>query len=264
MNPQQLSEYIDQIIQQFLMLDSKSNYRDPNLRQQAISIGDNQYFIDKMSQYALYQGKTFVLCNTHKVREDQPYYIVATVIENTKTFKPLYLCTQENSKKIINNQLEIIQENDLSEIENLINEINTTLLNQLTKQLENLGNKTKANIQKKLEENKLISEFLEKIINQENIIFKLIGIESINPLTGPSILQLIDQYLEQLKQQLQPHELLNIEAPRILIDLSPELLSIFENLSSTSQNHINQICHTYDDSYITYFHFLKKKIIHNN
>lgn len=256
MNSTELSNYISTSIQQFL----QSDYTKGSYRQIPIRVEDEQYFVRKISQYAIYNGEIYALCEAQEVTQDEPQYFIVEV-SNPDNLKPLYRCSEQATFIIHNNRENEIQ--DISVAIELVKKIVDTLENQLVKQLDTIVERAKATAKREVEENEKITEFLRSIIDEQELVFRLDGNQLVGPFIGKSIPALIDQYLGELKQILQPHELLSLNIPVISMKFTPQLASLYEKLSPNSQEYINNICRVSSQLYTNLFEIRKKAAVHD-
>lgn len=256
MTPLELAQYVSDTINNYLFMDMTKGYG----RQITVMIENNQYFVQRLSQYALKDGKVYVLCQSKVVENDQQNYIIADA-EHQNNLVALYRITQNNVYEILNGRETVLNPDDISKVVSLAESIVATLDKQMVKQAEAVDTKLKERIQIEFEENKQVNGFLEVLSGTSEFNFKLVGESSIPPLIDNSIPKLLDKYFEKLKIQFQPHQILTIGIPTVVIDFSPEMAGLYDKLTESSKSYIDTLCTVPYDSYGGLFENKRKALV---
>lgn len=255
MNPQELTKNIANLIQQFLQYDKNVD----KYRQIPVFLESRQYFVERMSTPALFNNTSYILSIAKEVSSDELSYIIADA-NDLSELKAIYRVTNFGAFKIDTNNKEV-PVGDINEITNFVMTLQNTLTTQLVKQTESSGHRLKMFAQKELEEDQKVVQFIRTFVELPETRFKLTGNRLIGVISGTSIPNMIMQYVNQARSFLHAHELLLLEQPVIIVEFTPELLTLFESMSPESQKRINRLL-VIDEAYLTLFELLKRQAVY--
>ncbi len=244
----ELSKNIADTIHQFTFVDTAQG----EYQGLAVRISNEQYFINYMSQYALYNDTVYALCEAQKVQEEELNYIIVDA-RHPDNLKAMYRINESAAFQSSTQGETTLDEGGLEKASELAQTIAATLIQQSLNQLDSYAKKFKSSLQRELEQQEKVIDFLKAMAEKDNTTYQLTGDPSIDPLHGESISQLIDQYLEQYQQQFQPHELLTAAVPIITVEQTPEVAALFEKMNGSTKNYVENLCIVPVDLYFNLF-----------